>query len=224
MPWFQNSYIPYIQEDTLITASFTLFGGPTVARTLNIGETGYISQNGALATVADAITATGFVDIAVLGSLFASIGNAIDLDGSALDLFVGNLGSVGAFKADGITANVTSSAFVSNGGYLFSGLDALDLRETDGAATIRVNNTGRISGQSDGIVAVAGTGTVNTTNYGEITGGHGGVDILDGTTALTNFGMISGSNSGYDGGNFTSVDTITRIPQVKGRFHAFDDE
>lgn len=200
-------------------ASFTLFSGSTTARTLSNGEAGYIGQNGALAPVGVAISSSGSVDVAVLGSLHSGSGEAIDHDGLHLDLHIGKNGSAGALTTDTIDADFTSGVYISNDGYLYSGSDALDLRQSDGSGSIEINNSGVISGKSDAIVTDSGTATTRIVNTGEIVGGDGGIDQLSGDTFLFNHGSIIGQNYGYDGS--ADIDTVRNFGSIEGGVIAF---
>lgn len=200
-------------------ASFSLFGSSTTARVLAHNDAGFIGQSATLATSGDAITASASgsyfsVDVTVLGGLFSDYGNAIDFDGNTLDLFVGTNGSVGSAGLDGVNASIITSAYISNDGYMYSGDDAMDLRHSDGSATIRIINTGTISGQSDAIVAGSGISTTYITNYGKITGGSGGIDQLSGNSVIINHGSISGQAYGYDG--TALVNTVKNFGTIDG--------
>ena len=199
-------------------ASFTLFGSSTTIRALTNGETGFIGQSGSLATTTDAIIASGSVDIVVFGSLYASSGSVVDHIGTTLDLSIGAGASVVAVKGDSISARFTTSVFISNDGYIGSGSDAIDVRESDGAGSISILNTGTISARSDAIVTDSGTGATSMINYGEIIGQDGGIDHLQGGFSLVNYGHISGKNYGVDGAN--DIDTITNHGSISGGIKA----
>ncbi|PCH72121.1 MAG: hypothetical protein COC12_06730 [Rhodobacteraceae bacterium] len=196
-------------------ASFALFGSSTGVRTLNNGESGFIAQNGVLGTDTTAITAAlGSVDITVLGSVNSATGRAISFSGTTLDLQIGQNGSIGAQKDDTIKANFSSSVYVSNAGYLYSGSDAIDLRESDGAGSIIIDNTGTISGKSDAIVTDSGTETTRITNTGEIVGGSGGIDHISGDATIINYGSIIGKFYAYDGAS--GIDTVKNFGTIDG--------
>lgn len=195
-------------------ASFTLFDGSTVARTLLDGEFGFIGQLGALATDGVAVSASGSAAVTVLGSLHASGDNAIDHTGEVIEVYVGQLGAIGSNSSDTVSASIVNSAFVSNDGAIFSGSDALDIRSSDAGASINILNTGSISGASDGIVTNSGDDVTRIVNRGSIMGATGGIDHLGGDAVLINRGDVSGEDYGYSGA--ADADTVRNFGTILG--------
>lgn len=194
--------------------TFTLLGSSTTARTLTSGETGYIAQNGSLATSTDAIVGSGSNDVTIFGTVYSSVGNAIDFNGTFLDVVIGPSGAINAAKSDTIRVSFTDSFSLSNDGFIGSGDDAIDVRENDGSGEILILNSGTISAKSDAIVTQSGTDKTTIYNYGQIIGGDGGIDHLQGLFVLVNYGNISGSIYGVDGSD--DVDVITNHGSISG--------
>lgn len=199
-------------------ASFNLFAASTTPQTLLDGEAGFIGQLGGLSSTGTAITATGRVSVTVLGALQGT-SNAIGHSGTALSLYLGQLGALGSTGSDSVRSDFTERAFVSNDGALFSGSDALDLRASDEGGSINILNTGSISGVSDGIVTSSGDEGARIVNLGTISGGDGGIDHLTGDALLVNRGEIvggdiNGDGYGYSGGS--DVETVRNFGSILG--------
>ena len=187
--------------------SFTISGTTTTAQTLLDNETGFVGVNGALVVSGTAVDGSGSNRITVLGAIQAFDGYAIIHDGSDFLLDVGAQGYIGSSTNDAVRANVTGSALVTNFGVVESDLDGVDLRETDGAALIRVVNHGEISARSDGMVLQAGSGTVTVINTGTITAQSYGIfNAFTGQTGVTlfdNSGTVIGLTLAYGGDDST---------------------
>ena len=190
--------------------SFTITGTTTTQQTLDTNDTGFVSVLGALATSGTAVDSAGSVQLTVLGAINAFGGFAVDHDGTDIIVDIGSSGYVGSSTSDSINALVTSSALVSNFGVIQSDSDALDLRDTDGSALIRVVNHGEISARSDGLVLQSGTGTTTVINTGTITSQSYGIfnafSGQAGVTFVDNSGLIQGYTYSYGGDD--SIDII----------------
>ncbi|WP_068116639.1 calcium-binding protein [Tropicimonas marinistellae] len=200
-------------------ASFTLSSTSTLARTLASGETGFLGVNGALSIASGpAVDGAGSIKLTVLGAIQAFNGQAVDHDGTTLRLDVGASGYLGSSTSDTVSARISSAADVTNHGTIQSGEDGLDLRETDGAASLRVFNHGSISARSDGMVLQSGSGNTTVFNTGEVVGLQYGIfnafSGQSGTTTIINSGKIVGEDVGYGGDD--STETIRNSGEIIG--------
>ncbi|MGH7063099.1 MAG: beta strand repeat-containing protein, partial [Stellaceae bacterium] len=108
---------------------------------------------------------------------------------------------------------------VTNFGTISGGHDGFHFfrtygRITNGSAT---STSALISGVGYGVYIYAGGGSSTITNFGTISGGHGGVDIYiysGGSGTVTNFGTISGGHYGVY--FFRGAGTVTNFGTISG--------
>lgn len=196
--------------------SFNITGLSTTARTLGLGENGFIGVNGALISTTEAISevdAASRASLTVLGALQGSSDNAVDFDGAGIEIFVGTAGSITStarrtptsiFNPDAITGDISSSFRVVNNGDIAGQFGAIDFSASDSGFNGEIVNSGSIFGNSTAIRLFGGTfGTQVITNTGSITGASGifiSHESGGGADAFIN-------NSGTITGDVTAVST-----------------
>ncbi|MBW4982969.1 hypothetical protein KZZ07_10490 [Mameliella sp. CS4] len=200
-------------------ADFTLTGHSTTAQTMTGYDTGILTDADAnLVVNGDAITSTGDGNsLSINGSVIAyssSTHNAVDHDGNTFFAYVGPSGYVNSLEGDAFDLKGTYTMRVHNTGTILSAFDAIDVRQTDGAAPIKIVNSGTIIGGSDGLVLDSGSAKVTIVNSGTIEGDASGIFSnfftgSTGTTVLRNSGTISGgSGMSYTTETGSGVDRI----------------
>ena len=183
-------------------ANFTVFGSDSTAETLLNGEEGFVAQNGQLVVNgADAVTASGAVNLGVLGSIASLTSNAVDFDGVSFKMSVGQNGYVGSVNTIALDLNATSFVDIDNAGMISSAnSQAIDI--DDASANAFIYNSGEIVGDT-AINASIGSGQMRLTNHGNISGRNTGVDITAQAADVTNTGTMGEEiPSGSDGFEF----------------------
>ncbi len=203
-------------------ASFIINGFQPATQTLIDGEGGYIGQLGQLVVSSgDGITGSGINQLIVHGNLTTFIGGeeAYDFDGSAVDVHVGQTGSINSASSNALDLVAISRIEVINSGSITS--DAIAVRATTTASgnVIVVQNHGIIAGETGlSLTTPAVFSDFFITNTGVISAEAFGVRVeSDGETTLINSGTItstSGKAIQTEDGNDVILNTGTIVGNV----------
>ena len=159
-------------------ANFTFNGFSTTQQTLASGETGLITQNGALAVLNNnAVVGSGENVLTVLGTLAAQSINsfsAYSFFGTHTAVNIGTLGNVSS-RGSAIFASGTVALDVNNAGTIMAGIDGLVLARNDASVDIKVHNSGLIDAVFSGLTLNWGSGAASIVNTGQILGRNTGI-------------------------------------------------
>lgn len=208
-------------------ADFTITGYTTVARTLTGGEYGILTDPDAVLVVSDghAVTVNNSLSsssnrLIVNGTIATTSSfQAVGHDGSVLYVTVGKEGQLQSAAGTTLISSVSGAFVLDNAGTIQSvnswGVLA---GHSDASALTRVVNSGRISGDAEGIRLVAGNGSAALINSGTVTGYLAALlRASDGanTVVLRNSGAIDGNAEGLrlyagtGGVSFVNTGTIS---------------
>lgn len=151
-------------------ASFIISGSNTTARILAAGEYGLIQTGATLATQgAQSVLINGPSDLAVQGSLIALAGDAVGGSGATtFDMLVGQQGEVISLVDAGVDVAVSERATMRNNGTVSGEGPAVRLQASDGAANLRLVNSGLIEASGTAAILSSGTGRVDVVNSGRL--------------------------------------------------------
>ena len=179
--------------------SFVISTVSTTSQTSNSFEAGIITASGALVTTgAVAITLAGAANLTVLGAVGQSnAGGIVNGTVSSATIIVGESGYIGNVDNTAISLDLSSSLILENAGTIRGATSALFVTDTDGAASVNLTNSGRMSGGVLPAISVQlGSGRLNMFNSGEITGPGGAIFLDSGSLRLTNTGTLADINEG----------------------------
>ena len=179
-------------------ASFVVNGLDQTAKTLLSTEYGFIAEGAELMVAgADAIDATGEVQLAVLGNI-TTFGDfeALDFDGNDIDMFIGESGSVFALSDEAIGINADSRVEITNHGAIAADGTAIRVATSDTGAPTNIFNAGTINGSS-AILVNSGSSATYISNTGSMftNGTTISISSLTGPTTITNSGVIESGGS-----------------------------
>lgn len=184
--------------------SFFLTSSSSVARTLGVGDVGFVAEGATLYSLSDAVTASGDFSLTAMGSIVGdNVGDALDIAAtvSIARVTIGTAGSMVSTVNTAIRGTVNNLLQLNNDGVIMGGTSAISLTAVAQSGVVpdyHVANSGRIlssSGNSttntisfsmptNGIVDIANSGTI-------LNGGAGGaIRVVGGRLDLTNSGTI----------------------------------
>lgn len=201
--------------------SFSITAFSSTSQTLGNQQTGFIGVNGSLVTTSEAVVQDGFVSyLVVLGSIVGA-GSAtagVDMNGDNMRINVGATGNITSTNFWAISADPTSSNWITNAGVIHGSSGGIRSITPDGAADIRIFNSGDITGNSDGISVGPGENTGRIVNSGSIVGlSSDGIFVSDASLMLlNNSGVISGEDYSYRSTDTVAVDRINNSGEMFG--------
>ncbi|MBY6121065.1 calcium-binding protein [Mameliella alba] len=217
-------------------ANFTITSYDTVARDLNGGETGILTDADAQLRVAfgDAVDSTAGSNLLyVNGTILAfnsSTANAVHHTGVNLEVFVGATGHLASLQDDTFNIQGTGNFLLMNAGTILAAEDALDVRTADGSSSNRLINSGTIMAESDAVLFEGGSGTQYISNSGTIQGGDRGIwanftnSSSTGSSVLNNSGIVSGRLDSYNAGSGAGRDYIYNTGVMDGDIRTGDND
>ena len=174
-------------------ASFVVDVLDQTSKTITMGETGVVTQNGALVTFFDAVVSSGGTNsLNILGSLISTSQSGVDHDGSTINLTVGNNGFVGG-NGSGLNLTTSSSADIDNAGVISGNSDAISISNLGGSANAFISNSGTIQGNT-AVTGGLGTGAFHMANSGVMQAKNEAIEISAEEFNLSNTGTITKGN------------------------------
>lgn len=171
----------------------------TTTQTITNLEAGFITASGGIITTdAAAIVLADAANLTVLGTVGQSFGGGL-INGtvSSATIIVGESGYIGNVNNTAISLELSSSLILENAGTIRGETSALTVTDSDGAATVNLTNSGRMSGGVTPAISVAlGLGRLNLFNSGEITAPGGAILLVSGSLRLVNTGTLADINEG----------------------------
>ncbi|MFC3616078.1 calcium-binding protein, partial [Lutimaribacter marinistellae] len=153
--------------------TFVISTTVTAPETLTSGQYGFIAPSGSLVvSTADAVSASGTVDVTVLGAISAtgSDNRAIEHGGTGLRVEIGADGHISSADSEAISTIAYNFVSVVNAGHIFSYSSALDLNPFTTSVSITVKNSGVIDAGGSAIDADSGAASMRIENTGLISG------------------------------------------------------
>lgn len=184
--------------------SFFLTSSSSVARTLAVGDVGYVAEGATLYSLNDAVTASGDFALTAMGSIVGDdVGDALDIAATVnlARVTIGTAGSMVATVNTAIRGTVNSLLQLNNDGVIMGGTSAISLTavaQSGVVADYHVANTGRILSNSGNSAtntisfSMPTNGIVDIANSGVILNGGAGnaIKVVGGRLDLTNSGTI----------------------------------
>lgn len=184
--------------------SFFLTSSSSVARTLAVGEVGFVAEGATLYTLSDAVTASGDFSLTAMGSIVGDdVGDALDIAATVniARVTIGTAGSMVSTVNTAIRGTVNNLLQLNNDGVIMGGTSAISLTAVAQSGVVpdyHVANSGRILSSSGNSAtntisfSMPGNGIVDFANSGTVLNGGAGnaIRVVGGRLDLTNSGTI----------------------------------